>query len=85
MYGSIKNILLYKAKSHCLLLYFVNTQIGFILARFQMVDGFPALMFFKDGGNSSTMHRGRRDIDTLLSFITEQMGRKTVKRVVRKF
>ena len=49
-----------------------------------MVDGFPALMFFKDGGNSSIMHRGRRDIDTLLSFITEQMGRKTVKRVVRK-
>ena len=35
----------------------------------------PKLIFFKEGLNSSFIHQGRRDLDTLSSFVRAQMGK----------
>lgn len=47
-----------------------------------MTDGYPTVMFINpsndnnDNGSVTTrVHRGRRDIDTLMMFIGQQMGR----------
>ena len=64
--------------------------INFSIARFEITEGFPALMFFNpktDGLNESfavTTHRGRRDLDTLMTFIGQQMGRTPTKSQVSK-
>ena len=49
----------------------------------QDVTGYPTLKFFKSGADSSVKHRGGRDIDSLVAFIDEQMGRAPAKKEVR--
>ena len=46
----------------------------------QDVTGYPTLKFFKSGADSSVKHRGGRDIDSLVAFIDEQMGRAPAKK-----
>ena len=58
-----------------------DEQNCFILA--QDVTGYPTLKFFKSGADSSVKHRGGRDIDSLVAFIDEQMGRAPAKKEVR--
>ena len=48
----------------------------------QDVTGYPTLKFFKSGADSSVKHRGGRDIDSLVAFIDEQMGRAPAKKEV---
>ncbi len=47
----------------------------------QDVTGYPTLKFFKKA-DSSTKHRGGRDLDALVAFIDEQMGRAPAKEEV---
>ena len=55
------------------------------VARFELDEGYPTLMFFKnDDGNSRVVHRGPQDVDTLMAFIYEQMGRGPTTVVVIK-
>ena len=44
---------------------------------------YPVLKFYKAGVNSTVTHSGRRDMDALMVFIDEQMGRAPAKYVVR--
>ena len=59
-------------------------------ARFEITDGFPTLMFINpktdeslNGSLEIITHRGRRDLDTLMTFIGQQMGRTPTKSQVR--
>ena len=59
-------------------------------ARFEITEGFPTLMFINRKTDESTneslaitTHRGRRDLDTLMTFIGQQMGRTPTKSQVR--
>ena len=48
--------------------------VAHILAQYPLVDGYPTLMFFKSGLNSAVTNSGRRDMDTLMTFVDQQMG-----------
>ena len=59
-------------------------------ARFEITEGFPTLMFINpktderlNGSLEIITHRGRRDLDTLMTFIGQQMGRTPTKSQVR--
>ena len=42
-----------------------------ILARFQLKNGYPALMLIKAGGNDSKTYRGPTDLESLVGFLNE--------------
>jgi thioredoxin domain-containing protein 5 len=48
----------------------------------QDVTGYPTLKFFKSGADSGVKYRGQRDIDSLIKFAEEQMGRGEEKEEV---
>ena len=50
----------------------------------QDVTGYPTLKFFKSL-ETSEKHRGGRDLDSLVAFIDEQMGRAPAKKEVSPF
>jgi len=58
----------------------VDCTIETALCSAQDVTGYPTLKFFKSGADSSVKHRGGRDIDSLVAFIDEQMGRAPAKK-----
>ena len=43
----------------------------FILARFQMKNGFPTLMLIRAGGNDTTTYLGPTDLESLVEFVNE--------------
>ena len=55
-----------------------------IVAKLQIDDGYPTLMFFMAGGNTSVVHRGPQDLDTLMAFVYDQIGRKPIEVKVLK-
>lgn len=57
----------------------VDCTVETALCSAQDVTGYPTLKFFKSGAESSTKHRGGRDLDALVAFIDEQMGRAPAK------
>jgi len=57
----------------------VDCTIETALCSGQDVTGYPTLKFFKSV-DSSVKHRGGRDLDSLVSFIDEQMGRAPAKK-----
>ena len=67
---------------HRYITHMLNPQLQFlydILA--QDVTGYPTLKFFKSL-EKSEKHRGGRDLDSLVAFIDEQMGRAPAKKEV---
>ena len=55
-----------------------------IVAQYQLVNGYPTLMFFKSGANSSVTYNGKHhDKDSLMDFIDERMDRAPAKLKVR--
>lgn len=57
----------------------VDCTVETALCSAQDVTGYPTLKFFKSGSESGERHRGGRDMDGLVTFIDEQMGRAPAK------
>ena len=60
----------------------VDCTIETALCSGQDVTGYPTLKFFKSGADSGVKHRSGRDMDSLVAFIDEQMGRAPAKKEV---
>jgi len=58
----------------------VDCTVETALCSGQDVTGYPTLKFFKSGVDASVKHRGGRDLDSLVAFIDEQMGRAPAKK-----
>jgi len=57
----------------------VDCTVETALCSGQDVTGYPTLKFFKKSADSSEKHRGGRDLDALVAFIDQQMGRAPAK------
>merc|ERR1712117_373422 len=57
----------------------VDCTVETALCSAQDVTGYPTLKFFKSL-ETSEKHRGGRDLDSLVAFIDEQMGRAPAKK-----
>merc|ERR1711981_730579 len=58
----------------------VDCTLETALCSAQDVTGYPTLKFFKPSADASVRHRGGRDLDSLVAFIDEQMGRAPAKK-----